>query len=463
MTPTLAEDKRKQLDDIVGKMHSNGEPDENIQTVINDFKSKYASTGILGKVRNFLTTGNPSRRYNPAPAEPGKSYGIFQGNPEGTLDFKPWVNRAAMLAGGAEAGASILSNPQPIMNLLRSAYTGMKAGAPDIGVGAAQAGVGMGAVKGLEGTPFSHVPIWTGVLPGIRNLASGIGKSARAFAGEFNPANLRDLFTSESTGAVGENIPFTPKVPIGKVTAPAAKGPSLEMLKEALSSGSITPEQFEAQLSKLPYDEETKGIIKANMQSKLAPKASTTPGETPKALSLGHLQSAVKEGLIDIEDFPGELEKLGYNERDRGILTKLLESSIQKEKEAEESVGKVVGSKGPGGQEPGKAKPLVKPPEAPQLPETPGHEAFLEVGPPHKPPITQQQIEEAQLPSRTAKENRLAQHLNEKYSDLTKVPKTSEFLKSVQKDAGLKYPPSLRTLEGAIKKAQMLRFPSGTE
>jgi hypothetical protein len=37
----LAEDRRKQLDDIVVKMTQNREPEQNVQAVVNDFKSKY--------------------------------------------------------------------------------------------------------------------------------------------------------------------------------------------------------------------------------------------------------------------------------------------------------------------------------------------------------------------------------------------------------------------------------------
>lgn len=40
--PQLLESDRKRLDDIVGKMVANGESDENIQFVVNDFKQKYA-------------------------------------------------------------------------------------------------------------------------------------------------------------------------------------------------------------------------------------------------------------------------------------------------------------------------------------------------------------------------------------------------------------------------------------
>lgn len=47
-TNSLSEQRRAQLDSIVAKMESNKEPPENIQLVVNDFKSKYA-----GEKRSF--------------------------------------------------------------------------------------------------------------------------------------------------------------------------------------------------------------------------------------------------------------------------------------------------------------------------------------------------------------------------------------------------------------------------
>lgn len=67
-----------------------------------------------------------------------------------------------------------------------------------------------------------------------------------------------------------------------------------------------------------------------------------------------------------------------------------------------------------------------------------------------------QASERAQSENREAKENKLAAFLYRKGYDLNNIKPTSELLKSLGKDAGLSYKPSLRTLEQAIKKAKLL-------
>ena len=87
----------------------------------------------------------------------------------------------------------------------------------------------------------------------------------------------------------------------------------------------------------------------------------------------------------------------------------------------------------------------------------PGSESFLETEAPYKPPITEHQIEESQSTARKAKETTLARYFVKNKTDLTNIPKTSEYLQSVGNEAGLKRTPSLRTLENAIKMANKLR------
>jgi hypothetical protein len=89
--------------------------------------------------------------------------------------------------------------------------------------------------------------------------------------------------------------------------------------------------------------------------------------------------------------------------------------------------------------------------------EKPGHESFLETEAPYKPPITEHEKSEAQSTSREAKETKLAQHLIDKGHNLNNIPRTSDFLKAASNEAGLKWEASLRTLEGAIKKAKMMK------
>ena len=56
----LVEEKRKQLDSIVSQMASNGEKEDTIQFVVNDFKNKYSTeeseTPFLEKTSKALDT-----------------------------------------------------------------------------------------------------------------------------------------------------------------------------------------------------------------------------------------------------------------------------------------------------------------------------------------------------------------------------------------------------------------------
>lgn len=62
MTPTatLSEERRKQLDDIVSQMEANNESEDNIQFVVNDFKTKYS--GESGAKKKYTNAIRAARR-----------------------------------------------------------------------------------------------------------------------------------------------------------------------------------------------------------------------------------------------------------------------------------------------------------------------------------------------------------------------------------------------------------------
>lgn len=90
--PVLSEDRRKQLDGIVSQMEANGEPSENIQFVVDDFKKKYATSAqpeaapsLMQRVENFsqgvrdVQTGILKAGVNSLPAIGGTVGGIVGG------------------------------------------------------------------------------------------------------------------------------------------------------------------------------------------------------------------------------------------------------------------------------------------------------------------------------------------------------------------------------------------------
>jgi hypothetical protein len=176
-------------------------------------------------------------------------------------------------------------------------------------------------------------------------------------------------------------------------------------------------------------------------------------GQTQKIASFSTMKNTVKAGDREINWFKDRLKQQGYSEEDIELESNQLQREIQAAKEAEENAGKT--------EDKGKKKLDVKPPKAKKLevepPRSnlpPGHEAFLETEPPYKPPITPQQIEEAQSTDRAAKETTLARHFIKNKVDLDNIPRTSEYLRAISNEAGLKRVASLRTLEGAIKRSR---------
>ncbi len=88
--PTLPEEHRKKLDTIVSKMHDNGESDDAIHAVVDDFKKKYSAAPassakpVTDKLKEFQ---DQQRR---ASTEPGFKPGVMpipQMTPEKVKEF----------------------------------------------------------------------------------------------------------------------------------------------------------------------------------------------------------------------------------------------------------------------------------------------------------------------------------------------------------------------------------------
>jgi hypothetical protein len=334
----------------------------------------------------------------------------------------------------------------------RAIGTGLKVAAPDVAAGFGKAGAGMatGATMHAVGLPGSDFSTALLTRPGLRQMGQGLVSGARAAVEDFKNK---------------------PQAPIGDVTPPG-KGPSIGQLKTAVKNGTITTDQFNASIDKMTdLNPEAKELHKADIQASV-PSQAVGPVETPKTLNIGQLERLVKIGRIDPEEFNNRLVgELKYKPADAEHLTELLKKQIEDEDAAEKAEGTKSSSK------PGKVEsPVKKNPELnnPISDEElqgrinnnlgqvnpPGHESFLETEAPYKPPITEHQIEESQSTDRAAKETTLARHFadKEKFPELPSGSQvTSEYLKAVGNEAGLKHVPSLRTFENSIKRAKQLR------
>jgi hypothetical protein len=418
------------------------------------------------KVQNFLATGNPSGSYNHNPDDPSKQFTLPK-----WLDNN-YVNAGVM---AATLGAGALENPEGVVNLAKSLYQGARAGLPKIMGGAAMGAVGSGLEAGVETMfPGLGLPAYARYLatyPGWKTMGQGVKEGAQAFGTEFNPQSPTSFLRSESTDV----LPFQAKVapPEAGPKTPAPKGPSLSMLQDAVKSGHMPVEQFEQELPKLNFDADTQALIKKNLASKIAPKSSYTLGETPKTLSLGHLKAAVKSGIMDMDEFEGSLQKLGYDSESRTLLSQLLKKEMESDAEeaASEGVSKVGKVESPKAKAPETVDvgSTVKSLEGPvpdneslniedNFPEIQRRVRSGDIKPTDKLYSDyENKVKDLQADLRGAKETRLANHLLKTDADLSKIPRTSEYLNALRKESGEKNSISLGTLERAIVKARGLK------
>jgi hypothetical protein len=429
---------------------------------------------------------DPSERMGSAVMEP-IAQNIKSGNYAGAigqvigLGASFAIPELAGRLGGAKLGSSI--------------GAGLKAAAPDVAMGGLKTGtgVGVGAVGKSMGVP-SIVDYLVGAemsRPGLRQIGAGLQKGARAFGDAWK-------------GPVKPPGPEPPPIP--------TKGPSIGDLKAAVKNGAMTPEQFDASIDKMPdLTLEAKNLHKTNVRASQATPVKF-PVTSPKTLNLGQLQKSVGSGRMSIEEYTENLKGLGYTEEHASELTEQLKDSLKEEKEAEAakeaksspetkktknktkapevkvnppSQAPQMKVEPPGVPQTGpfKVEEVTHYPKLPPLEQAPKVEApkvetpkssLGEVEPPktrrspdrpyedpdnplYRGKITEAQIEESQSIDKLAKETRLSRYLDDKKIDLDSIPKTSEYLKAISQEAGLKRVASLQTLEGAIKRAREMK------
>lgn len=157
MATSLTPEQRTKLDGIIQQMQANGETDDYIQSVVNDYKAKYAGTAssapkvaggyFEGPSHYQENFGGDPLRY--IPALPGSPYSISAGQ---AIDAFPTM------------GGLVFSVP-----------TG--------GLGAAAGGASMETLRrSLRGMPLEPGPIaWEGAKQGLASIAgTALGLGARA-------------------------------------------------------------------------------------------------------------------------------------------------------------------------------------------------------------------------------------------------------------------------------------------
>src|SRR3990167_8106897 len=150
----LTEDRRKQVDDIVGKMTQNKEKDSDIQFVVNDFKSKYDVQPTVNEKHPILSAiASPFKKGLSSLAAVGEGVGkLALGDVKGAQEAQTkersfGVFGTARPVGVEQKTGQLLSTGQGIKDILG---TGAEAaswlapvGAVKGAVGAAKAGSGI--------------------------------------------------------------------------------------------------------------------------------------------------------------------------------------------------------------------------------------------------------------------------------------------------------------------------------
>lgn len=459
--PDLTEEKRKQLDDIVGKMHANNESDENIQTLVNDFKSKntvqapsalsrfgagfYNTTvgpivdtvksipegisGILeGKVPDtlkniagvpqFQEAWNQAKQGNYLPAAMSFGEAVNPGArmAEGMMtpiakDVKEGNYAGAtgqMLGLGTSFAAPELAGRLGASKLGIASKAGLKAATPDLAMGGLKTGVGVGvgAVGKSMGVP-SIVDYLVGTemaRPGLRQMGRGLAKGTEAFGdswkgGPVESPGVEPPSQAPQMKVEPPGVPQTPKVPQTPQT-------------------SQTPQVSQASPESM-IEEATRG-------------GPGTPPEMPVQAPISNnqnLRNLMRPNALEIEN-----------------------PNIQSQANADWAKGKV---EAPKVEAPKSSLGEVEPPKTRRSPDRPYEDPD---NPLYRGKITKAQIEEAQSMDKLTKETILARHLIKNNIDLDSIPKTSEYLEAISQEAGLKRVASLRTLENAIKRARELKI-----
>ena len=424
-------------------------------------RMKGAHEIISGAEKTLLPVGAAAAVMNPEVTLPAMALGAFgqaagKYIPQAFGASEDVSNLTGDVAGLAAGGLGARGGPR-----ISSA---VKVAAPDVAMGIGKAGAGMATGAALHGmgAPPEASYITSALLarPGLRQAGKGLAAGAKELV---------------NYGKGPESI-----------VAPPGKGPSIGQLKGALKNGNITTDQFNAAVDKMTdLNPEAKELHKADALTSLSQKSPIKfPVNSPKTLSLGQLQKAVGSGRMPIENFTSQLRELGYTEEHANELTEQLKDSM-KEKEGEvvkddESTlkGRFEKHKTGGGltnfpvDDPRiqrfsfSDRPKViegTAEEVNTLLPPPSAEAAFTADEPPKSPITQQQIEESQSDARVAKETKLARHFIDNKVDLDNIPITSEYLRAIGNESGLKRTPSLRTLENAINRAKELKSRPKTE
>src|ERR1035441_3254576 len=414
--PELAEDKRKQLDSIVGKMHVNNESDENIQTLVNDFKSKNSGPPEQPSAMSRFGTGlynttvgpvvNTAQSFIQHPIDTlskisgadqiGAAYNqAKQGNygqaaltlgrqtqdplniSEGVI--KPITqdiqqgNYAGAAGQATGIGAAMLV-PEALGALGKTKFggavsSGVKAAAPDVGMGGLKAGAGAGVGYAAHemGVPTGYAGVGSMYLsrPGLTQIGEGLSKGARAFGDAYK-------------GPVKTPGPEPPPIP--------TKGPSVGQLKTAAMNGNITPEQFDASIDKMSdLMPDTKALHKSELRSSMQKVNPPSMGQTEKPLSLKTAKNAVKAEAHDIDWFKDKLKQQGHSNESIEEESAQLEREIEVEKATKEEAKAAKEAKS--SSEPKKPKNQTKAPKMevkPVSPEVkpPSMAPKMEVNPP---------------------------------------------------------------------------------
>ena len=226
--PQLVESRRKQLDGIVNQMEANGEPEEAIRSVVQDFQTKYDAGGdlLLDNLRNiggFIRKAGRTAAENPVATGALVGAGLaapFTGG--GSLPLASWAVPvvAAGLGGAGGAGAGMVYGAASGNS--REAIPSTAAGVVS---GMAKQGAIQGATEGAGAVAQA----------GLRLAGRGLYRTATRF-----PAKLTEKYGDLVGKGLEEGIPVGGSR-IAQERMAASKGATDALVRDATAAGRSVP------------------------------------------------------------------------------------------------------------------------------------------------------------------------------------------------------------------------------
>lgn len=259
MATNLSEQQRQQLDSIVQRMVANGENDTNIRTVVEDFKSKYGGSDILGQQGNQADIQS-SQTYKPLfpydttnPSIPQKTGLSMIGNVPSSLwsnikNIGTLAKDFVMYSNPISSSLGIGQDKNPVTNVGKI-----------IGGAGVQAGKALGVVPKDVQTPEFEAAVdflgsrygsWENFQRTANNDPVGVALDLAALVSTGAGALGKTEELSQTTGNILSKVKETPSTIKGKILGNTASDLESNVGRALPMVGKYTPAQALSQNEK---------------------------------------------------------------------------------------------------------------------------------------------------------------------------------------------------------------------